>query len=220
MLEDFLLLDSKRGPLSPLLLLPSALFGLVVTVGLAWFMSSLITGEDMSLIDDRRSLVLDFIRINRTEAVERRERKVQRPQSVAAPNLPMAPAVVTQASRGPALSIDLPSIVTGSLLPEQTLLATGATEGDYLPIVKVAPLYPMRAVTLGIFGECMVRYDVTTTGATRNVGVVPGKCADPVFERPSIDAAKRFKYKPRVIGGVPVEVLGVHNVFHFTKDRP
>lgn len=217
MAQEFIVLERKSRALSLVPLTLAIVFGLLVTVGLAWFMSSLISSDEISLISDSRSLVLDFIRINRAEVSQRRERELQRPKTIAAPNLPVTPTSVAMTGPEPALSVELPSVEVGSLLPGQTFLTTGSSEGDYLPIVKVAPVYPMRAVTLGIYGECMVRYDVTSTGATRNVEVVADHCADPIFERPSIEAAKRFKYKPRVIGGAAVEVLGVRNVFHFTQ---
>ena len=56
---------------------------------------------------------------------------------------------------------------------------------------------------------------MTTAGTVRDVTVVPGRCEESVFERPSIEAAYRFKYKPRVIDGEPVEVIGVWNRFTY-----
>ena len=40
----------------------------------------------------------------------------------------------------------------------------GVGEGDYLPIVKVSPIYPQRAQSRGIEGYCTVQYTVTTPG--------------------------------------------------------
>ena len=40
-----------------------------------------------------------------------------------------------------------------------------------------------------------------------------------MFYRSSIEAAKRFKYKPRVIDGVAVEVHGVLNRFHYLEEK-
>ena len=41
-------------------------------------------------------------------------------------------------------------------------------DGEYLPIVKVAPIYPRRAQTRGITGYCIVEYTVTKTGSIRD----------------------------------------------------
>ena len=97
--------------------------------------------------------------------------------------------------------------------------ASGLSSGDgeYLPIVKVAPIYPRRAQTRGITGFCIVTYTVTTTGAIRDPFVGNETDCSPkgIFERASIKAALKFKYKPRVVDGEPIEVAGVQNKFTY-----
>ena len=61
----------------------------------------------------------------------------------------------------------------------------GVGEGDYLPIVKVAPIYPNRALTRGIEGYCVVMYTVTTLGTTVNPVVVEDQCTSSLFHRAS-----------------------------------
>ncbi len=87
------------------------------------------------------------------------------------------------------------------------------SDGDYLPIVKVAARYPSRALSRGIEGYCTVQYTVTKTGETRDVIVVD--CPQKVFSSASVKAAKKFKYKPKVIDGEAIEVPGVRNRFTF-----
>jgi len=86
-------------------------------------------------------------------------------------------------------------------------------DGDYLPIVKVAPKYPSRAMSRGLSGYCTVEYTVTKTGETANIEVVD--CPESVFASASVKAAKKFKYKPKVIDGEAIEVPGVRNKFTF-----
>lgn len=97
--------------------------------------------------------------------------------------------------------------------------ASGLSSGDgeYLPIVKVAPIYPRRAQTRGITGYCIVTYTVTTTGAIRDPYVENETDCSPqgIFERASIKAALKFKYKPRVVDGEAIEVAGVQNKFTY-----
>jgi len=97
--------------------------------------------------------------------------------------------------------------------------ASGLSSGDgeYLPIVKVAPIYPRRAQTRGITGYCIVTYTVTTTGAIRDPYVENETDCSPkgIFERASIKAALKFKYKPRVVDGQAIEVAGVQNKFTY-----
>lgn len=86
-------------------------------------------------------------------------------------------------------------------------------DGDYLPIVKVAPKYPSRAMSRGLQGYCTVEYTVTKTGETANIEVVD--CPESVFASASVKAAEKFKYKPKVIDGEAIEVPGVRNKFTF-----
>jgi len=74
------------------------------------------------------------------------------------------------------------------------------------------------AQSRGIEGYCLVEYTVTTTGATRDIEVID---ADPpgIFNNVSIAAAKKFKYRPRVVNGEAIEVQGVRNLFKFELEK-
>lgn len=100
------------------------------------------------------------------------------------------------------------------------LSASGMSSGDgeYLPIVKVAPIYPRRAQTRGITGYCIVEYTVTTSGAIRDPQPVDCQPAG-IFESASVKAAEKFKYKPRVVDGTAIEVAGVQNKFTFELEK-
>ena len=80
-------------------------------------------------------------------------------------------------------------------------------EGDYLPIVRVAPVYPARALSRGLEGYVDMSFTVTTTGTVRDPIVMYSTSS--LFERAAIRAVLKFKYKPRVVDGQPVEVAGV-----------
>ncbi|MBN1239057.1 MAG: energy transducer TonB, partial [Gammaproteobacteria bacterium] len=89
--------------------------------------------------------------------------------------------------------------------------------GEYLPIVKVAPVYPARAASRGLEGYVIVEFTVTRTGTTKDISVVESTSS--LFERAAVDAAGKFKYKPRVIDGEPVEVPGVRNKITFVLEK-
>ncbi|MCH7833993.1 MAG: energy transducer TonB, partial [Proteobacteria bacterium] len=80
-------------------------------------------------------------------------------------------------------------------------------EGDYLPIVRVAPVYPARALSRGLEGYVDLSFTVTTTGTIRDVIVLFSTSS--LFVRAATRAVLKFKYKPRVVDGVPVDVSGV-----------
>ena len=80
-------------------------------------------------------------------------------------------------------------------------------EGDYLPIVRVAPVYPARALSRGLEGHVDLSFTVTLTGTVIDPVVIFSTSS--LFERAATRAVLKFKYKPRVVDGVPVDVPNV-----------
>ncbi|MBK57654.1 energy transducer TonB [Stutzerimonas sp. 381-2] len=91
--------------------------------------------------------------------------------------------------------------------------AAAAASRQYLPIAKDAPDYPSRALDKGIEGTCTVSYSVNPQGRIEN----PKAQEDchPLFIRPSLTAAKSFRYQPRIVAGRAVTVPEVKNTFHY-----
>lgn len=88
------------------------------------------------------------------------------------------------------------------------------TDGEYLPIVKVAPQYPRRALSRGIEGYVILEYTVTKQGTVKDPLVIEAK-PEGTFDRAAIKSALRYKYKPRVVDGEPIEVSGVRTRITF-----
>ncbi|TDL93716.1 energy transducer TonB [Stutzerimonas stutzeri ATCC 17588 = LMG 11199] len=91
--------------------------------------------------------------------------------------------------------------------------AAEAASRQYLPIAKKPPVYPQRALDAGLQGSCTVSYTVGVDGRVRSPEVV-GDC-HPLFIRPSLTAAKSFRYQPRIVDGRAVAVPDVKNTFHY-----
>ena len=91
--------------------------------------------------------------------------------------------------------------------------AAAAASRQYLPIAKDAPAYPTRALDKGIEGSCTVSYSVNPQGRIENPKALDD--CHPLFIRPSLTAAKSFRYQPRVIEGRAVAVPEVKNTFHY-----
>ena len=60
----------------------------------------------------------------------------------------------------------------------------------------------------------LLEFIVMTTGAVRDPVVIDAKPPG-IFDRAAIQAALKFKYKPKVVNGEPVEVAGVRNLIKF-----
>lgn len=188
-----------------------------VTFLLLWGMQALITGGKDALTDAPKGRVLDFVRLKPEETVQKKERKPQKPPKPETPPPPMQQPQVAQSNpNADAVTTSFEADVSAD-----TGLAGGlsldSSDGDYLPIVKVAAVYPRRAQSRGIEGHVIVEFTVTTNGSVRNAVVVEAEPAN-IFDRAALDAAAKFKYKPRVVDGQAVEVAGVQNKITFEID--
>jgi len=208
-----------KDPMMALRLLIGLVLGAIVTLGLFWVMQYLIATADRSLDDAKRGSLVDFVRVKKNEVIERKQIKPRKPPPPEAP--PPEPPT-------PKLDELTPSAekIAISAVPVETEIeltsggfSLGVGEGDYLPLVKVAPIYPRRAVSRGVEGYCIVEYTVTRSGTTRDAHVLEDQCTSSLFEQASVAAAMKFKYKPRVVDGEAVEVPGVRNKFTYELEK-
>lgn len=186
----------------------------VMTLALLSGMKNLITGGNNAMTEPPRGNVLDFIRLKKEQNVTKKERKPQKPAKPKEPPPQMQPPQMQQANpNANAMSNDFSAdIQADASLAGGLSLDSG--DGEYLPIVKVAPVYPRRAQSRGLEGFVIVEFTVSKTGATRDAFVVKAE-PEHVFDRAALDAALKFKYKPRVVDGVAMEVAGVQNKISF-----
>ena len=126
-----------------------------------------------------------------------------------------APERQINLSDGPAINIDRGGIEIDTGL-ELSNASISATDGDYLPLVAIAPQYPTRAAQRGIQGWCLVSFTVDGLGnvVEETIEVVDAE-PQSIFDRSSERAAARFKFQPRVIDGVGVDVPGVQYLFRY-----
>ena len=190
------------------------ILALAVTLSLFWLMQYLIVTADRSLNDDGAGNLIDFVRVKRDESVKARQLKPKKPPPPeAAPPQPPTPQLDNLNPNAEKIAISAVPVETDIEMTGGFSLGVG--EGDYLPIVKVAPIYPNRALTRGIEGFCVVQYTVTRLGTTTNPVVIESQCTSSLFHRASLNASMKFKYKPRIMDGEAVEVPGVQNKFTY-----
>lgn len=186
-----------------------------ITLGLLWTMNFLIKIVDQTVMEKDAGRTVDFVRIKRSETTERRKIKPKRPPPPEKPPPEPTPPKLDK------LNASADKIGISSVPAETDIELSGGFsignigEGDYLPIVKVAPIYPQNAVTRGVEGFCVVSYTVTKQGTVKDPVVMKDQCTSSLFHRASRQAALKFKYKPRVVDGEAREVPGVRNKFTF-----
>ena len=187
---------------------------LVVTFALLWLMQILIaTGKD-ALTNSRDFRFVDFVRIKRDEVVNLDEDKPEKPPEPEQPPPEMPQPQVDPLDTSNTVDI---SIGRMGINLDPTRGNFAVVDGDYLPIVKVAPIYPRRAQTRGLEGWCLLEFTVTKTGTVRDARAI--ECTSSLFQRASVNAAGKFKYKPRVVDGQEIEVPGVQHIIRFEMEE-
>ena len=184
----------------------SIVIGTAVTLSLLFIMQLLIVTGKQALTDPRERHKLEFVRVKKNESLNTQDLTPEKP-----PKPPETPPE-TPPQDLDNIDPDAPSIDVGR--PEVTANTDiggpggmNIAEGDYLPIVRVAPVYPSRALSRGLEGFVDMSFTVTTTGTVKDPIVIQSTSS--LFERAATRAVLKFKYKPRVVDGVPVEVKGV-----------
>lgn len=195
-------------------LLFGALLAIPVAGGLFFIMQYLIATANPQIDDSKQRKLADIHMPEReidTNVKEKKPDKVDDPEEpppdLDTPDIDMDMDVEV-INTAPRASVDVEIASSG--------MASG--DGEYLPIVKVAPIYPRRAQTRGISGYCIVEYTVTTSGAIRDPKAVDCQPSG-VFDSASVKAATKFKYKPRVVDGEAIEVAGVQNKFTYELEQ-
>ena len=185
-----------------------------ITLLLFYFMQALIASG--SQLDERVNVVkvidatMPDIELEVIEEIDKPE-----PIEEVTEDVPDTPDKQINLSDGPALNIEraIAQIDTGLQLSNASI---SATDGDYLPLVAIAPQYPTRAAQRGIQGWCLVSFSVNGQGSVVEDSIIVTDAEPPnIFDRSSLRAAARFKFQPRVVDGQGVRVDDVQYLFRY-----
>lgn len=193
-------------------LLLAGLLAAATTFGLLFLMHALIEANNKPPEEADERKVADILMPERQIETQYETEKPEKPEDPEEPPPDMPEPEFDQPEVNPnALNMSAPKVN-----PNLDVKGVGGfgSDGEYLPIVKVQPQYPRRALSRGIEGYVIVEFTVTANGSVRDPVVIE---SDPpnIFDRAAMKAASKFKYKPRVIDGEAVEVPGVRNKITF-----
>ncbi len=189
-----------------------------ITLGLFYFMQALIaTGERF----DQRVNVVKIVDATMPDIELEVIEEIDKPELIeeVVQDTPDTPEKQINLDSGPSLNIERASVDIDTNLSLDNA-SISATDGDYLPLVAIAPQYPTRAAQRGIQGWCLVSFTVDGMGnvVEDTINVVDAEPAS-IFDRSSIRAAARFKFQPRVVDGQGVEVPGVQYLFRYQLEE-
>lgn len=195
----------------------ASMAAVVVTFGLLFMMHTLIETGETVIQKFVVAELTDFIRV-RTE--ERVETRADKPKKIMPEEMPQM-ITPSQSLDQDAGAINIGYSVTGMAREEIDLSGLigdfGSPDGEFLPLVRVAPMYPQRARVRGIEGWVELEFTITPTGTVADVRVTSSSHS--IFETPAVRALEKFKYRPRIVNGQPVPVTDVKYRIIFTLEE-
>ncbi len=184
-------------------ILPTAIVSTGVTFVLFWVMTALIAVPDLVDIDHSVVPTIDIVKV-RTEREPLPEPEIL-PERQKIEREPVEELVRIDPGRSL-----IPIGPTGQgpdpFTHEGPLIVTA--DGDAVPLVRVPPHYPERALTRGVEGRVLIQFTIDRVGNVKEAFVV---AAEPpsIFDRAALDAVELWKYNPKVVDGQAVERPGM-----------
>jgi protein TonB len=179
-----------------------------------WLMSSLIS-RPIDAESAREATRIEFTRMRKdTDVASKREEKVERERPPPAPEVPKMQFQTGSVDSNVASltpSVDARGAMSG-------LNISAGSDRDTIPLVRVPPDYPARAVNRGIEGWVLVEFTITGTGSVKDAKVVDSKPAT-IFNDAALKAISRWRYNPKVENGQPVERRGVRTIIRFDLEN-
>ena len=187
------------------------LLAAAVTIGLFLVMKVLVTGQEYEIEEELAAIGIDFVRVERDEESQTKDRALKRPSKVE-PEEPPPPPKLTQPNRPnidkASMSADLGAFDLAGLN------LNAPVDGDTLAIVRVLPRYPSRALSRGIEGWVLMEFAINELGLAVNPVVIESEPPG-IFDRAALSAVKRWKYRPMIEDGRPRMRPGVRQLISF-----
>lgn len=161
----------------------------------------------------REATRVEFTRMRKdTEVASKREQKVERERPPPAPEVPRMS--FSSSSVESNVAQITPTVDASGAMSKMSLSA--GSDRDTIPLVRVPPDYPQRALSRGLEGWVQVQFTITGTGTVKDAVVV--KSSSQIFEEAAIKAILRWRYNPKIENGVAVDRVGVQTIIRFTLE--
>ncbi|MFH4461510.1 energy transducer TonB [Vibrio diabolicus] len=191
-----------------LLALPASL---LISVSLFSFMAWMVDKGNQRAPEASEAVRFDMVMVENEADVQRRQRSVpEQPEPPQAPepmDLSQADTQMEPMSQmTPVSALGLNTALEGIAISPPNLKGTMGNQ-QALPLYRVDPRYPSKALKRRVEGYVIMRFTIDATGRPKDIEVIE---AEPqrMFEREAIRALKKWKYQPKVEDGVSIEQYG------------
>jgi protein TonB len=189
--------------------------GLAFTASVFWLLWYFVN-QPISIFGMQEAVRIEFTRLRQdTQAQSIREEKREREKPPETPELPDLSATSSSAPSD-TVAMLTPTVDTRSAM--STMNISAGSDRDVIPLVRINPDYPPRALSRGLEGWVEVQFTITATGTVKDATVVN---ADPknIFDDAALKAIARWRYNPKVEGGVAIERVGMRTRISFQLEQ-
>ncbi len=188
-------------------------FGTAFMVVLFWVMWSLVS-VPVDVAEMRQATRVEFTRMRQdTEAQKKQQEK---PQPDKPPPVPEVPQMnFAKGSVENNVAQLTPTVDASSAMSKMKM--TAGSDRDIVPLVRINPDYPPRALSRGLQGWVIVQFTISATGTVKDEKVVDS--SNEVFNDAALKAIARWRYNPKVEEGVAVERKGVQTKLVFQLEN-
>jgi len=192
----------------------AALAGAVFTSAMFWLLWTLIE-TSFEAGDRAEAARIEFSRMRRdTEVATKRDEKVERERP---PPTPETPRMAFSAGGIDNNVAQLAPVVDARGAMSRMSMTAGS-DRDVIPLVRINPDYPPRALSRGLEGWVQVQFTITPTGTVTDAVVVNAEPKN-IFDDAALKATARCRYNPKVESGVAVERVGVQTIIRFQLEQ-
>ncbi|END3384639.1 energy transducer TonB [Vibrio alginolyticus] len=191
-----------------LLALPASL---LISVSLFSFMAWMVDKGNQRAPEASEAVRFDMVMVENEADVQRRQRSVpEQPEPPQAPepmDLSQADTQMEPMSQmTPVSALGLNTTLEGIAISAPNLKGTMGNQ-QALPLYRVDPRYPSKALKRRVEGYVIMRFTIDATGRPKDIEVIEAE-PERMFEREAIRALKKWKYQPKVEDGVSIEQFG------------
>jgi len=195
--------------------------GVVIALGLFWWMQYMVMNNQEGFQKTDNIQMTEFVRLKRESKTQVKERQIpEQPKPKKQPPPPKMQVQSTKMVSTHIADMDMPNLdiplqstsFSGSVLTGQKV-AVGKMQisTNVIPLVRIPPIYPMRAANRRIQGWVKVEFTITKEGTVKNPVIVASKPST-IFNRAALKAIKRWKFKPHIMAGVAQEQRAVQTL--------
>ncbi len=190
---------------------PLALLGAFAVSATAFSFLHLLISRRPETGEVHEVIKIEFTRLRSDTEVERKKaEKAERTKAEQAPPPPqiaLAKTTLDPNAGGDSMAA-IATLVEGHARQMGNIGGAGGADRDAVPLVRIEPDYPMQARQRGQEGWVVLEFTISTAGTVKDVEVVASEPGT-VFDRAAVQAVRKWKYNPKVVGGKPVERPGV-----------